>query len=405
MIAFISPLLPKRTGIALYSHHLINALQSALAERHDELVVFDDDVSDTNAYQTDYRAHEILSLIFESSRRKKYSQYIYNFGNNPYYHLPMLQLLREQPGIVVLHDTVLYYLIAGQGLGGLWQALAQESTSPTIRTLNEIRDDNVEHDILRYSSPAKHPLLREVLSSTNSIVVHSNMAKQQVLRAGFSGTIHQVALIDYQQTPTVDAALIGNSAIIDLLKEKEHLGTFVIGMFGFGGETKRSQSIFKALSSLTYELKSRIKLLIIGNDHYQADINQIGISDLVLNIGYVSDSDYDQSMALCDLIINLRYPSMGETSAVQIQAMSAQKASIVSDYGWFGELSNDVAHKITVGEQEVDELRQAITRMVRDEKYRFSLARAAKDYVNKHHSPTHVARQWMGIIAESSTSL
>jgi len=399
MIAYISPLLPKKTGIALYSQHLINALQVALNLNGEELVVFDDAVGDTNAYQADYIAQEILPLTFEEGRRKQYRQFIYNFGNNPAYHLAMLQLLRQQTGIVVLHDTVLYYLIAGQGLGGVWQALLQAADDCPVNSIDEINHDNPEHDILRYSSPAKHPFLHEVLSRASSVVVHSKMAKEQVLKAGYTGPIQQVPLIDYQQAVAVDATLIENTTVIELVKQKESQGTFVIGLFGFSGETKRSHSIFIALSGLAEVLKSRVKLLIIGNDHYQADIKATGIADLVVNSGYVSDADYDQSMALCDLIINLRYPSMGETSAVQIQAMSAEKPSIVSNYGWFSELADDTVHKITADEQEIEELQQAITRMMCDEPYRLSIAQAAKRYVKKHHSPVQVARQWMDIIA------
>jgi len=400
MIAYISPLLPKKTGIALYSQHLINALQVALNDNDEELVVFDDAVDETNAYQTDYIAQEILPLTFEESRRKQYRQFIYNFGNNPHYHLPMLQLLRQQTGVVVLHDTVLYYLIAGQGLGGVWQALVQAANGRPIDSINKINLDNPEHDILRYSTPAKHPFLHEVLTRASSVVVHSKMAKKQVIKAGYPGPVHQVPLIDYQQAVDVDIKLIENPSVIKLVKQKESYGTFIIGLFGFSGETKRSHSIFIALSGLAEALKLRIKLLIIGNDHYQADIKAIGISDLVVNSGYVSDADYDQSMALCDLIINLRYPSMGETSAVQIQAMSAEKPSIVSNYGWFSELADDTVHKITADEQEVEQLQTAITRMMTDEPYRLSMAKAAKHYVKQHHSPTQVARQWMGIIAE-----
>ncbi len=40
---------------------------------------------------------------------------MYQVGNNPHFHLDILKLLRLWPGIVVLHDVVLYYLFAGIG--------------------------------------------------------------------------------------------------------------------------------------------------------------------------------------------------------------------------------------------------------------------------------------------------
>ncbi|HIG64226.1 MAG TPA: glycosyltransferase family 1 protein, partial [Methyloprofundus sp.] len=235
--------------------------------------------------------------------------------------------------------------------------------------------------------------------------VHSKMAQQQVIKAGFNGAIHQVPLIDYQQAMSADETRIENAMVIDLLKQKTSHGTFIIGLFGFAGQTKRSHSIFQALSELPDKLKAKLKLLIIGNDLYQSEIEAMGLSDLVVNTGYVSDTDYDQSMAICDLIINLRYPSMGETSAVQIQAMSAEKATIVSNYGWFSELADHAVHKISVAEQEVEELKQAIIKLADDESYRLSIAQQAKHYVTKYHSPAQVAQQWMDIICDRKGAL
>jgi len=405
MIAYISPLVPKRTGIALYSQHLINALQTALADKNDRMAVFDDDVSETNRYQSDYQAQEILPLLFEQTRREKYRQFIYHFGNNPSFHLSMLQLLQIQKGIVVLHDTVLYYLIAGQGTGGIWQALTRQSTDNAFAAIDEIVNESEAGDILRYASPAHYPMLHDVLEQATAVVVHSKMAQQQVIKAGFNGAIHQVPLIDYQQAMSADETRIENAMVIDLLKQKISHGTFIIGLFGFAGQTKRSHSIFQALSELPDKLKAKLKLLIIGNDLYQSEIDAMGLSDIVVNIGYVSDTDYDQSMAICDLIINLRYPSMGETSAVQIQAMSAEKATIVSNYGWFSELADHAVHKISVAEQEVEELKQAIIKLADDESYRLSIAQQAKHYVTKYHSPAQVAQQWMDIICDRKGAL
>jgi len=406
MIAYISPLIPKRTGIALYSHHLIQALQQALAEVGDSLVVFDDDVVETNLYQSDYKAKEILPLIFEKKQREKYSQFIYHFGNNPFFHLPMLHLLQRQKGIVVLHDSVLYYLIAGQESGGLWKALTrQSSTRNNIDLVNNIIDDSPEKDILRYSSPANYAFLQEVLLQATAVVVHSKMAKDYVVNANFNGPIYQVPLIDYQQPTAINDSIIENNLILNLVKQKSDANVFIIGVFGFAGETKRGHSIFQALSELSTDVKARLKLMIIGNDHYQTEINAMGLSDIVVNVGYVNESDYDCGMAICDLIINLRYPSMGETSAVQIQAMSAEKATIVSNNGWFGELHNNTVHKISVGGQEVEELKQAIVKIMDDDNYRLSVAHKAKEYIEKEHSPDQVAKKWMDVISKSYLSL
>ena len=46
-------------------------------------------------------------------------------------------------------------------------------------------------------------------------------------------------------------------------------------------------------------------------------------------------------MAACDVLVNLRYPTMGETSGSVIRALSLGKPLVVSDVGWFSELPDD----------------------------------------------------------------
>ena len=46
-------------------------------------------------------------------------------------------------------------------------------------------------------------------------------------------------------------------------------------------------------------------------------------------------------MAACDVLVNLRSPTMGETSGAVIRGLSLGKAMLVSDVGWFSELPDE----------------------------------------------------------------
>ena len=62
-------------------------------------------------------------------------------------------------------------------------------------------------------------------------------------------------------------------------------------------------------------------------------------------------------MAACDVCVNLRSPTMGETSGTRDpRALARQAAVVVSDVGWFAELPDDVALKVPVDEREVETL-------------------------------------------------
>src|SRR5712691_306441 len=87
-VAYYSPLPPETSGIADYSALLLPALQ----ERVD----------------------------VETARRGKQARgdvALYHIGNNPDAHGWILEQLRREPGVVVLHDFVLHHLVAGMTLG------------------------------------------------------------------------------------------------------------------------------------------------------------------------------------------------------------------------------------------------------------------------------------------------
>ena len=65
-------------------------------------------------------------------------------------------------------------------------------------------------------------------------------------------------------------------------------------------------------------------------------------------------------MAACDIHVGLRSPTMGETSGTVIRALTLGKPLVVTDAGWFSELADDVALKVSVGDREVDDLTAAL---------------------------------------------
>ena len=65
-------------------------------------------------------------------------------------------------------------------------------------------------------------------------------------------------------------------------------------------------------------------------------------------------------MAACDVLVNLRSPTMGETSGSVIRGLSLGKPMLVSDVGWFSELPDGVALKIPVDEYEVATIAAAL---------------------------------------------
>jgi glycosyltransferase involved in cell wall biosynthesis len=85
-------------------------------------------------------------------------------------------------------------------------------------------------------------------------------------------------------------------------------------------------------------------------------IDQAGLADAVVREDYVTEDRLWALLRRVDAAVALRAPTMGETSAVVLRALSVGTPLVVSDVGWFSELPNDVALKAAPDEREVDTL-------------------------------------------------
>ena len=87
-------------------------------------------------------------------------------------------------------------------------------------------------------------------------------------------------------------------------------------------------------------------------------------------------------MTACDVLVNLRSPTMGETSGAVIRGLGLGKPMLVSDVGWFSELPDGVVLKVPVDEQEVPTIAGALE-LAAD--HAPALGAAARDYVRREH--------------------
>ena len=77
--------------------------------------------------------------------------------------------------------------------------------------------------------------------------------------------------------------------------------------------------------------------------------NYVGCEgDRVRITGFVSEAEFDEYLAISDLVVNLRHPVMGVTSAALLRALAFGKPYIVTDIGWFSELPDSVVLKLDV---------------------------------------------------------
>jgi glycosyltransferase involved in cell wall biosynthesis len=121
-------------------------------------------------------------------------------------------------------------------------------------------------------------------------------------------------------------------------------------------------------------------------------LQRLGIDrDGITHEGWVDEPRLWSLMAGCDVHVNLRAPTMGETSGTAIRGLALGKPLVVSDNGWFAELPDDVALKVPVGGDEVATLAAALELLATHGDLRAAMGRAAGLLAAREHDLDHVA--------------
>jgi glycosyltransferase involved in cell wall biosynthesis len=346
-VAYHSPLPPSRSGIADYSALLLPALR----ERVD------------------------VVLAEPGKRSPDADVALYQIGNDPDEHGWIVDALRARPGVVVLHEYVLHHLIAGITIGrgdgrGYLEAMERElGVAGRLLGLGVL--DNLL-PLLWETQPERFPLAGVVLDQATGLVVHSAYVERKARQAGYAGRIWRVP---HPVWPTPRVAPASNVS-----------GEPLVGCFGFLNMNKRIPQLLEAFAMLRRE-RPGARLLLVGSAGERFDVQRrlerLGLVEGVDRLDYVPEDRLWSLMAACDVLVNLRHPTMGETSGSVIRSLSLGRAVVVSDVGWFAELPDGVALRVPVDEYEVATLHAALE-VAAD--HGAALGAAARDYVEREHA-------------------
>jgi glycosyltransferase involved in cell wall biosynthesis len=180
----------------------------------------------------------------------------------------------------------------------------------------------------------------------------------------------------------------------------------VIGAFGNVNASKRVPQLLEAFARVR-RLHPETTLLLVGATSPGFDLEhrlqRHGIEAAgVVREEWVSEERLWALMAAADIHVNLRSPTMGETSGTAIRALALGKPLVVSDTGWFAELPADVAIGIAVDGQETDNLATALELLVSREDVRAAMGARAKELAESRHELGHVADLYVAALEEAA---
>jgi glycosyltransferase involved in cell wall biosynthesis/SAM-dependent methyltransferase len=349
---------PSKSGIADYCEALVSQLGNLV-----DLTVFDrpDKPYDPAQFDID----------------------VYHVGNNPF-HTFVYEAALRRPGIVVMHEANLHHLIADQTIRqGDWDAYMAEvvlnGTARDVEFSERVRALEVGPDYEGIK------MTRRILDSARGVIVHSQFMVDEMRDGGFAGPVARIPHGSW--IPEADR-----------LEWRTKLGLTasapLIGAFGFIKPYKRIAESLRAMRRLV-RVAPEARMILVGEPHPEFPVHDmirsLDLEDYVRVLGFTPIEHFTGYMSACDIILNLRYPTVGESSGSMLRALGLGKAVLVSDIGSFREFPDSVCLKVPVGAGEEDLIFEYLNLLVSRPELARTLGDAAKAWVQRECNWSHVA--------------
>jgi glycosyltransferase involved in cell wall biosynthesis len=392
-IAVFSPITPRMSGIAEYTEQLL----LHLGEECGADIFIEDYKPAHHAVREKFACYHYSAFVRRHARRP-YRSIIYQLGNNAL-HAYMLPFIEHYPGIVVLHD---YSLL------GLYRLLAQkfgEAYSCKLRFKHEYPDaDSNCWDHLQSLDTLSHfdfPMTHTLLRYSRRIVTHSRWLSSQ---------LEEIAGLPPIEVVPMGAAF--NHVLADRpgkaeLRRRYYLpeDAFVIVSMGVINRLKRLMEVVKAFRDFQLEHRNSYFVLIGPAEpdllqQMNRFLAQTGIKHCVRFLGHRETSELYDVLALSDVCVNLRYPSMGESSATLMAILAMGRPALVTPIAQFSEFPDWVCWKVGLGPQEHRQLIEYFRKLQQSPETGEELGRRAQEFA-RGAAWHHVAEYYRRILANT----
>jgi glycosyltransferase involved in cell wall biosynthesis/SAM-dependent methyltransferase len=364
-VAFFSPLPPAKSGIADYSAALLEELRGL----------------------ADVRPFTARPVAFDPA---EFDVILYQIGNNVYHDF-CYEMALEHPGVVVVHEANLHHLIADLTIKrGDWDAYLREveydGGEVALEYARRVRRLEVGPD---YEGV---PMLRRLLTQSKAAIVHSGCVEAELRKTGFAGPIARIH----------HGAWIPEA---DRMAYRQRLGidetTPLIGIFGFLKPYKRIAESLRAFRRLV-RLEPKAKMILVGEPHPQLHldslIDSLGLRANVRVLGFSPIDDFVGYLAASDIVLNLRFPTVGENSGTLMRALGLGKAVVVSEIGSFCELPGEICLKAPVDATEEDHIFEYLNLLVSRPEVRRALGACAHAWVEKECAWPRAAERYAAFL-------
>jgi glycosyltransferase involved in cell wall biosynthesis len=343
-VAYLSPLPPARSGIADYSAELL----PALAVRCEIELVTADAAAQEAAVVLGLPATPASEFPARFAAGR-YDAAVYQIGNDGRFHGWIYDLALRHPGVAVLHEVVLHHLVRHRTLGAGRPAEYVEALRYAYGARGEIAGRRAIETGVPVD-PFALPLFEQIVDRSRAAIVHNAYCRDRILRSRAAATVavvpHHLSLAAPGGT---DLDPAGARAALGIAGED-----VVIASFGFLTPAKRIDVLLLAFRELRAAVPNA-RLALVGEiePRYDAEALPGARGPGVSWVGRADLGGFLRWMAACDVAVNLRWPTGGETSGTFVRLLGMGKAVVASRVGAFAETPPGCCALVDVGGDEV----------------------------------------------------
>lgn len=383
-LLYASPFPPMRSGISDYSVILVNVLK-----KNFNITLLTDDYEITDEAVKDF---PVLVYKKDNVDFDSFDHILYNMGNNADFHSYIYEAALEHPGVIIQHDLVIFHFIWG------YYKERKRSLFSTLYKSFPIEDfvsykEAFKNNCINIELASKLTLNTELLKSGNRFIAHSEYTRNNILATGLINQ-KDIAHINLIEQMGDNSIIIERKKLFNKYNVPED--AVVICAFGYIQETKLNRETCHAIKKIAEKSDKKICYVMVGKGDYVNDELEDG---LIIKTGFTELDEFNSFVDHADIIVNLRTPTMGETSGAMLRILQLGKVCITNNGGWFSELPDDCVCKIELDNIELN-LEKALTELIGNKNKCAQMGKNAKDYVTRECSPELICKKMTEFITQ-----
>jgi glycosyltransferase involved in cell wall biosynthesis len=318
----------------------------------------------------------------------RFDAVIYHLGNNPAHEF-VFEEAKRRPGIAVFHDFTMHHLIdwlhwepPRRDFRGYREAVTRELGPELGERLASLHGADVHSDLEKFLWPLNGELAR----GARAIVVHNHDAAARMRE--IAPAVPVTVIPHHAGSPPPEVAGVDRAGARERLALPKD--AFLVGHFGYVSKPKQPAAVVGGFARLA-RARSDAQLLMVGADNTGGGLDRLiergGVQGRVRAVGYVGLTRFYLFLKAVDAVVNLRYPSAGESSGTVSRALAEGRATIVNDLGSFSEIPDDATLKVEIDGDQPEEVGAHLIRLAEDPAFRERVERAARRYAETELAP------------------